>query len=56
MYRVRENANGSEDKGQLYIIQVTMMDVFITRYRKYICSTAIPMEQYLHEHIKMVTG
>ena len=56
MHGVIEEANGADSKGQLYIIWVTKKGRIITQNMKYICSTSLTSEKYLHEHIKKATA
>ena len=56
MHWVIEETNGSDHKGQLYIIWVTETGRLITWNMTYICSTPVTMEQYLCEQIKKAAG
>ena len=56
MYGVIEEANGSDTRGQSYIIWVTKTDRLMIQNMKHICSTLITTEQYLCEQLKKAAG
>ena len=50
-HEIIEEANGSNYREQLYIIQVMKTGKLITWNMKHICNNPVTTEQYLHEQI-----